>query len=136
MRRPALGYAMVLSAARIGAASLYRASSATATPQMNTSSSEISGDVPVAVPFEHDGAALGELLRRARERRGLTLRQIANETKIPERHLEALERGNAGPHLVGSTDAPRYAPMRKQSSSIGRSYWRTSGALWSDRPRA
>ena len=35
---------------------------------------------------------LGALLRRARERRGLTLEQVANETKIPQRHLEALER--------------------------------------------
>jgi cytoskeletal protein RodZ len=34
---------------------------------------------------------LGLLLTRARERRGLTLQQISNETKIPRRHLEALE---------------------------------------------
>src|SRR5215470_10520903 len=39
-----------------------------------------------------DDAGLGELLRCARERRGLTLQQIAAETKIPRRHLEALER--------------------------------------------
>jgi cytoskeletal protein RodZ len=38
--------------------------------------------------------ALGELLRVARERRGLSLQQIAHETKIPQRHLEALERGD------------------------------------------
>ena len=41
-----------------------------------------------------DGVAFGQFLRRARERRGLTLRQIADETKIPERHLNALEQGN------------------------------------------
>jgi cytoskeletal protein RodZ len=34
------------------------------------------------------------MLRRARELRGLTLERIANETKIPRRHLEALERDN------------------------------------------
>jgi len=37
---------------------------------------------------------LGELLRSARERRGLTLERIARETKIPQRHLEAFERDN------------------------------------------
>jgi cytoskeletal protein RodZ len=41
-----------------------------------------------------EGPALGDLLRGARERRGLTLQQISNETKIPWRHLDALERGN------------------------------------------
>jgi cytoskeleton protein RodZ len=35
--------------------------------------------------------SLGQLLGRARERRGLTLQQVANETKISLRHLEALE---------------------------------------------
>jgi cytoskeletal protein RodZ len=43
---------------------------------------------------ELDSAGPGELLRRARERRGLTLEQISSETKIPRRHLEALERDN------------------------------------------
>jgi cytoskeletal protein RodZ len=41
-----------------------------------------------------DNMGLGEFLRRARERRGLTLQQIAGETKIPRRHLEALEHDN------------------------------------------
>jgi cytoskeleton protein RodZ len=44
--------------------------------------------------LESDPAGLGALLRRAREDRGLTLEQISNETKIPHRHLEALERDN------------------------------------------
>ena len=35
---------------------------------------------------------LGESLRRAREQRGLTLEQIAFTTKLPKRHLDALER--------------------------------------------
>jgi transcriptional regulator with XRE-family HTH domain len=38
-----------------------------------------------------EGPALGELLRSQRERRGLTLQQIASETKIPLRHLQAWE---------------------------------------------
>lgn len=38
--------------------------------------------------------SLGEMLRRARELRGLTLERIARETKIPQRHLEALEHDN------------------------------------------
>jgi cytoskeletal protein RodZ len=40
------------------------------------------------------GAGLGELLKRARELRGLSLEQISNETKIPKRRLEALEHDN------------------------------------------
>src|ERR1700722_3430221 len=40
------------------------------------------------------GPGLGELFARARARRGLTLEQIANETKIPRRHLEAIEHDN------------------------------------------
>ena len=38
------------------------------------------------------GISNGECLRRARESRGLTLQQIAQDTKIPLRHLDALER--------------------------------------------
>lgn len=38
--------------------------------------------------------SLGEMLRRARELRGLTLERVARETKIPQRHLEALEHDN------------------------------------------
>jgi cytoskeletal protein RodZ len=41
------------------------------------------------------------LLRRAREDRGLTLERIALETKIPQRHLEALERGDVTATTVG-----------------------------------
>jgi cytoskeleton protein RodZ len=45
--------------------------------------------------FDPFGAArFGDFLRSARERRGLTLQQIANETKIPHRLLDALEHGN------------------------------------------
>ena len=45
-------------------------------------------------PHEPVAAKLGDLLRRAREARGLTLEQVSNETKIPLRHLEALEHDN------------------------------------------
>jgi cytoskeleton protein RodZ len=38
---------------------------------------------------------LGGWLKHAREARGLTLEAIASQTKIPPRHLEALERGDA-----------------------------------------
>ena len=43
---------------------------------------------------ESERSALGEFLRSHRERRGLTLQQIAAETKIPLRHLQALEGDN------------------------------------------
>jgi cytoskeletal protein RodZ len=39
-------------------------------------------------------AAFGEFLRSARERRGFSLQQIAEETKIPQRHLVSLEHGD------------------------------------------
>jgi cytoskeletal protein RodZ len=39
-------------------------------------------------------AALGELLRAARDRRGISLDQISRETKIPTRCLAALEHGD------------------------------------------
>ncbi|HEX5107952.1 MAG TPA: helix-turn-helix domain-containing protein [Vicinamibacterales bacterium] len=37
---------------------------------------------------------VGELLRAARERRRLTLQQVSNETKVPLRYLEAIERND------------------------------------------
>src|SRR5262245_44823112 len=57
-----------------------------------------------------DGAAFGEFLRQARERRGLTLQQISSETKIPWRHLQALEHGQlnavpGGPYRRGEIRA-------------------------------
>jgi cytoskeletal protein RodZ len=63
---------------------------------MTTLPSESSGNTHTAHtrPPENDSAGLGELLRRARENRGLTLEQISNETRIPRRHLEALEHDN------------------------------------------
>jgi cytoskeleton protein RodZ len=52
------------------------------------------GSTLVAKAHEDDNAGLGALLKRAREARGLTLDQLSNDTKIPKRHLEALERGD------------------------------------------
>ena len=40
------------------------------------------------------GGDLGTLLRQARERRGVTVDEVARRTKIPKRHLESLERNN------------------------------------------
>jgi transcriptional regulator with XRE-family HTH domain len=55
----------------------------------------VAGTPPDSADRADRGApALGELLRRARESRGLTLQQISDETRIPLRHLDALERGN------------------------------------------
>ena len=64
--------------------------------------------VPHDQPLE--GLALGDYLRQARESRGLTLRQISHATKIPERHLDALEHGNlaaipSGPYRRGEIKA-------------------------------
>jgi transcriptional regulator with XRE-family HTH domain len=62
---------------------------------MSTSLSESSGHARpshTGPPGHHPG--LGERLRRARNDRGLTLEQIANETRIPQRNLEALEHDN------------------------------------------
>ena len=58
----------------------------------------------------------GARLLRAREAAGLTLKQVSETTKIPERHLVALERGN-------------YAslPARTYATGFGRSYARAVG---------
>jgi hypothetical protein len=45
-------------------------------------------------PDPGDDNGFGRLLRRAREGRGLTLLDVSSRTKIPWRHLDALERGN------------------------------------------
>src|SRR5262245_50481260 len=46
--------------------------------------------------MDSDGLTLGEFLRRGRERAGMTLEQISADTKIPVRHLKALEADNLG----------------------------------------
>src|SRR2546428_12213755 len=46
------------------------------------------------MPSERTSSGFGAKLREARERRGVTLRQIANATKISVGQLEALERND------------------------------------------
>jgi cytoskeleton protein RodZ len=53
---------------------------------------------------------LGEFLRAARERAGLTLQQVSDTTKIPHRHLAAIEHGDIsvvpkGPYRRGEVSA-------------------------------
>ncbi len=65
----------------------------------------------------HPGSAhFGEFLRDARERRGLTLRDVSNETKIPRRHLEAFEHGDLTvvPHRMY-----RRAEVRAYAQAVG-----------------
>ena len=61
------------------------------------------------------GTSLGGLLKRARERRGLTLQQIAKETKLPQRHLEALEQDN----LVLLPGFYQRAEIRAYAQAVG-----------------
>lgn len=49
--------------------------------------------LPTRIGAESDDAPLGDMFQAARRRAGLTLEQIANETKVHPRHLEAIERG-------------------------------------------
>jgi cytoskeletal protein RodZ len=67
-----------------------------------------------AVSAETDDVTLGQFLRRARVRRGLTLQQISDETKIPCRRLEALEQGNLAAlpgGFYGRSEVRAYAEM-------------------------
>jgi cytoskeletal protein RodZ len=65
---------------------------------------------------ESNVAPFGEFLRGARERRGLTLQQIAQETKIPLRLLQALEHGNLG---AVPNDMYRRAEIRAYAQVVG-----------------
>ena len=60
--------------------------------------------------------SLGEMLRLARERRGLTLEKVASETKIPQRHLEALEHDNLTALPAGFY---RRAEIRAYARAVG-----------------
>src|SRR5262247_2711139 len=67
-----------------------------------------------SLPAQRSGSiSLGELLRRARERRGLTLQEIAKQTKLPQRHLEALEQDNLGllPSFYQRAEVRTYAQV-------------------------
>ena len=69
-----------------------------------------------AGPAGVDPAEFAEYLRAERERRRLTLEQIADETKIASRHLAALERGDVRNWPGGMY---RRAMMRAYAESIG-----------------
>jgi transcriptional regulator with XRE-family HTH domain len=60
--------------------------------------------------------AFGDFLRAARERRGLTIQQIANETKIPRRLLESLEHGDLGAIPAGMYQR---AEIRAYAKAVG-----------------
>src|SRR5262245_16948115 len=61
-----------------------------ATPASDSSKTNLH-DTPTTTRAD-ESIALGKLLRQGREHRGMSLEQIAGETKIPLRHLQALER--------------------------------------------
>ncbi len=53
------------------------------------------GDIDTEMPADaHEASGAGQLLRDERERQKLTLAQVASETRIPERHLLAIESGD------------------------------------------
>ena len=67
-------------------------------------------------PVANGRNSLGEMLRRARELRGLSLERIASETKIPRRHLEALEVDNLAAIPSGFY---RRAELRTYAQAVG-----------------
>ncbi len=70
----------------------------------------------ILLPDRIDVTAFGEFLRDARERRGLTIQQIASETRIPWRHLDALEHGNLDAVPGG---VYRRAEIRAYADAVG-----------------
>jgi cytoskeletal protein RodZ len=60
--------------------------------------------------------SLGELLKRTRESRGLTLERIARETRIPQRHLEALEHPGL---TAGTAGFYQRAEIRAYARAVG-----------------
>ncbi len=81
-----------------------------------TSPSSQDRRIPVARSGRNGNGSLGEMLRRAREHRGFTLERIARETKIPQRHLEALEHDNLTAIPSGFY---RRAELRTYAQAIG-----------------
>jgi cytoskeletal protein RodZ len=72
--------------------------------------------MPILLPDQNDVAAFGDFLRHAREQRGLTLQEIARETRIPWRHLDALEHGNLAAVPSGMY---RRAEIRAYADAVG-----------------
>jgi transcriptional regulator with XRE-family HTH domain len=77
---------------------------------------------------DEGGISCGELLRRAREERGLTLQQIVQVTKIPLRHLNALERDEFS---VLPSGMYRRAEVRAYADAVGLD--RNVALTWLDR---
>ena len=69
-----------------------------------------------ALPHQPPGLGFGDFLRVARERRGLTLRQVSSETKIPWRHLDAIEHGDL---TVIPNRLYRRAEVRAYARAVG-----------------
>ena|SRR5215203_990932 len=65
---------------------------------------------------ETDVPTVGERLRVAREDRGLSLEDLASQTRIPQRHLESLERGE-----WSALPAPTYTTgfAKSYASAVG-----------------
>jgi cytoskeletal protein RodZ len=81
----------------------------------------------MATVLQHSPGALqlGELLRAARERRGLTQQQVSSTTKIPRRHLDAIEHGDfsvvpEGPYRRGEVRAIAQAIGFDQAVAVAR----------------
>ena len=72
--------------------------------------------MPILLSERGDATGFGDFLRGARERRGLTLQQISAETKIPWRHLDALEHGN---FAVVPSGMYRRAEIRAYAAAVG-----------------
>lgn len=73
-------------------------------------------EVPEQEPVEAEAPTVGERLRAAREEKGLRLEDIAAQTRIPQRHLEAIERGD-----WDSLPAPTYTTgfAKSYASAVG-----------------
>src|SRR3546814_3706180 len=60
----------------------------------------------------------GQVLRRAREEKGLSLKDIADKTRISTHHLEAIEAGSFS-RLPGRTYALGFSPPYARAMGLG-----------------
>jgi len=72
---------------------------------------------PAAAPERAGPESAGDVLRLAREARGLSLAQIADQTRVPQRHLEAIEAGDY-----------QSLPSHTYATGFARAYARAVGA--------
>jgi cytoskeleton protein RodZ len=78
----------------------------------------VTGELPENEEFHFK--TVGEQLREERERRGKTLADIATDTRIPIRHLEAIERSEFGT-LPGATYAVGFTRAYARSVELNES---------------